>query len=359
MSRIAPILIAFALVAGTHSARADNGATAQALFDDAKELANEGRYDLACPRFQESLKIDNGLGTEFHLADCWQHLGRTATAWSLFRDVETQAHALRQVARERIAHDRALALEPRVPKLVVVPRETVVTVGTKFPVANLNVQILRDGIELTRQEWNVPLPVDPGVHVVTLLAPTKRPWDTRVEVPGPGNDKIVTVYLPSLADVPDAIGPTTAVAATVTETGRVRPAQGVTEPMPPSVGEEPATANRGGAQRAIGWAFVGAGIAGGATGGYFTAQWLEERNPSSAQARNEASTSTILLGSSASALVIGTLLLATAPSSPPASPPAATTNAAHLEVVPVLGVARREVRGSSTPEGGISLRGAW
>ena len=357
MSRVPPLLIVSALVAGAHNARADNGQTAQALFDDAKELANEGRYDLACPRFQESLKLDNGLGTEFHLADCWQHLGRTATAWSLFRDVETQAHALRQPARERIAHDRALALEPRVPKLVVVPRETVVTVGTNFPVANLTVQILRDGIELTRDEWNVPVPVDPGVHVVTLLAPTKRRWDTRVDVPG--NQKIVTVYLPSLADVPDAIGPATPVAAGAKETGAERPALGVAEPMPPSVGEEPERANRGGAQRAIGWALVGASVAAVATGAYFGAQWLEERNPSSPQARDEANTSAILFGSSAASLVIGTLLLATAPS----SPPAATTKAAHVEVVPLLGVARREVAGFShattPPEGGISLRGAW
>src|SRR5579859_2492392 len=163
-------------------AQASEPATAQALFDEASQLMKEGRYDLACPKLQESQQLDNGLGTQFHLADCWQHVGRTASAWALFRDVESQAHALGQTARERVAHDRAAAIEPWLSKLVIAPRETVVSVGGRTPVANLSVAVRRDGVDVGREQWNVPIPVDPGVHVVALFAPTKAPWEKRVDV---------------------------------------------------------------------------------------------------------------------------------------------------------------------------------
>src|SRR5581483_5876986 len=74
-------------------ARAGDPAAAQALFDQAKDLASQGRHVEACQKLEESEKLDPGIGTEFHLADCWQHLGRTASAWAMFREVESKARA--------------------------------------------------------------------------------------------------------------------------------------------------------------------------------------------------------------------------------------------------------------------------
>ena len=33
-------------------------------------------------RFEESLRVDSAPGTKFNLADCYEHLGKLASAWS-------------------------------------------------------------------------------------------------------------------------------------------------------------------------------------------------------------------------------------------------------------------------------------
>src|ERR1017187_9987356 len=135
-----PFLFASLLLAST-AARAGDPAAAQALFDEAKQLMAQGRYIEACPKLEESQKNDAGLGTQFHLADCWQHLGRTASAWALFREVQSGARALGQTGRERVARDRALALEPWLSKIIIAPQDDAATPG---------LQIWRDGAQLGR-----------------------------------------------------------------------------------------------------------------------------------------------------------------------------------------------------------------
>ena len=41
----------------------------------------------------------HSIGTLFHFADCEDRLGKTATAWAAFREVEAEAKALGQTAR--------------------------------------------------------------------------------------------------------------------------------------------------------------------------------------------------------------------------------------------------------------------
>jgi len=45
-------------------------ATAQALFDQGKHLAAGGNFQEACSKFEESQRLDPGIGTQFHLASC-------------------------------------------------------------------------------------------------------------------------------------------------------------------------------------------------------------------------------------------------------------------------------------------------
>jgi len=72
-----------------------------------------GRYDEACPRFEKSVEVDAGLGTEFNLADCWERIGLRAKARTLFLEVAEKAHAVGQVDREQAARARAAALLPK------------------------------------------------------------------------------------------------------------------------------------------------------------------------------------------------------------------------------------------------------
>jgi hypothetical protein len=363
-------------------ARANDPAAAQALFDEAKQLASSGHYTEACGKFDESQKADPGLGTEFHLADCWQHIGRTASAWSLFRQIESEAHARGEASRERVAHDRATALEPFVSKLAIVPKGA-------LPPEGLTVR--RDGVEIGREQWGVPVPVDPGPHTVSIATPGKQPWGTGVDVPD--NGRVFTMDLPPLADIPDVPGvavasvvraPTPApVPVPAPATGGYPPAafgappprpavptMGVTSAMPEGVSpvspEIPSVENRGVAQRAVGWALVGAGIAGLGAGAYFTVQWMNDRSDSNPhcngnlcdaqgfQLRHDATSqgraAIIAGGSGLAGLVIGSVVIATAPTPRIVSSHIArATGIEQIRLVPVVGL----------HEGGLGLAGNW
>ena len=76
--------------AGASDSPADKAA-AQSLFEQAKRLMNEGNYAEACPKLEESQMLDKGMGTQFHLASCYEQIGRTASAWALFVEVAAAA----------------------------------------------------------------------------------------------------------------------------------------------------------------------------------------------------------------------------------------------------------------------------
>jgi len=169
-------------------------AAAEALFDDAKRLMEEQRYAEACPKLEESQELDAGVGTLLNLADCLEHLGRTASAWSEFRRAASAARAKGQSDREAIARERAEKLEPKLARLVITPHSS-------DAIASLDVR--RDGETIGRALWGTPIPVDPGEHVVEARAPGKRLFRAIVEVPKDEGARLVT-SIPKLEDAPDA-----------------------------------------------------------------------------------------------------------------------------------------------------------
>src|SRR6476620_2846381 len=70
----------------------DARAAAQALFDSARTLMAQGNFNDACPKLEESQRLDPGVGTQFNLAVCYEAIGRNASAWSLFLEVAASAH---------------------------------------------------------------------------------------------------------------------------------------------------------------------------------------------------------------------------------------------------------------------------
>jgi serine/threonine-protein kinase len=355
------MFLALSLLAAGRQAKASDPAAAQVLFDEAKRLMSAGRYDEACPKLQESQKLDAGMGTQFHLADCWQHVGRTASAWALFREVESEAHALGNQGRERVARDRATALRPFLSKLVIVARDPHGGASTG------DLDVRRDGVSVGRGQWGMAVPVDPGPHVVTMVAPNKRPWQTNVDVPP--NGKTITISLPALADVPDAqLLPAPAPSPLPTPKAKPAPAssstrdRGVTSEMPPPPRYEgtPEVESRGGAQRAFGWFFVGGGVVGIAVSAYFGAKWIDDRNaqvahcpdnrcdPVGVNLRNDghqqAMTAAVTISAGAASLVLGSVLVASAP-----GPRVVAKNGATVEVAPI----------AALTQAGLTVRGAW
>jgi hypothetical protein len=49
---------------------------AERLFAEASALVAAGKYAEACPRFEESERLDGALGTHYNLALCFEKIGK-------------------------------------------------------------------------------------------------------------------------------------------------------------------------------------------------------------------------------------------------------------------------------------------
>lgn len=143
----------------TLAAEPADDSRAEGLFNAAKQLQNAGQLADACPMFAESQRLAAGVGVTLHLANCYEHTGKPASAWAQFRQAEALARARGDEKRAGLAHVRAQALEAKVNRLTVV-------ITAAAPQDDR--RVLVDGAPLPPERWNVSLAVDPGDHVVTL-----------------------------------------------------------------------------------------------------------------------------------------------------------------------------------------------
>ncbi|GAC1569007.1 MAG: hypothetical protein NVS3B20_22260 [Polyangiales bacterium] len=150
----------------------DAKAAAEALFKEGMSLASKGRYAEACPKLEESQRLDASLGTEYYLADCHEHVGRTASAWAGFLEVAAKAKALGQTSKETKARRRASALEPRLSKLTV----KVATPGAP------GLEVSRGKVVVGLGQWGVAIPLDPGTYTLTARADGKQTWTKHVVI---------------------------------------------------------------------------------------------------------------------------------------------------------------------------------
>src|SRR5262245_40177202 len=111
--RLAVCLIATATLLPCRGAVAQDEAAARALFDEARRLKGRGEYDKACPKFEAATKLYGGSGLLLNLGDCYEHLGRTASAWTTFGEAASTAARLGRADDEKEAKKRQTALEAR------------------------------------------------------------------------------------------------------------------------------------------------------------------------------------------------------------------------------------------------------
>jgi hypothetical protein len=164
MRRSIGVIVVAAAIFGSTTAQAQSKedlANADALFNAAKAMLDAGQYADACGKFAESKRLAPGLGVTLYLADCYERIGRTASAWTEFKAAEGLARA-RNDQRAEVARGRAQALEPKLDRLTVVVGPTVPRVGLR---------VLRDGAPVSPEEWGLAVAVDPGDHVVIASAP--------------------------------------------------------------------------------------------------------------------------------------------------------------------------------------------
>lgn len=228
------VALLFALaVAGDGRAEptAEDKAAAESLFREALKLTKLNKYPEACPKLEASNKLDPAVGTLFNLGDCYEHTGRTASAWSSFGEARRLAERMND-KRAKDAAEREKALEPRLAKLVVTAQDR-----------PEGMVIRRDSKVVDAALLGSEVPVDPGKHTIEAEAPGREPWSTTVDVPdAPG---AVKVTIPPLAAVRAA-------------------ATGTVQPDP----EAPPPSGMSG-QRVAGLAVAGVGVAGLVVGGVF------------------------------------------------------------------------------------------
>jgi hypothetical protein len=133
-----------------------------------------GSFASACPKLAASQRLDPALGTLLNLALCYEQNGQTAHAWLTYREAAGVAHTSGERDRETLALDAAASLAPRVPKLTirVEPNQSGVT-------------IMSDGQILPPAAFGTPVPVDPGEHVISASVLGQNAYSRRVSsLPG-------------------------------------------------------------------------------------------------------------------------------------------------------------------------------
>jgi hypothetical protein len=163
---------------------ADDSAAAQSLFDQAKKEMAAHDYAEACPKLEESLRLQEAIGTMLNLADCYERAGKLASAWSKYLEVASKARAAGQAARARIGRDRAAALAPKLSSLVVDVS------GVTHPDG---LEVRRDGTVVGSAEWGVAIHADAGTHTIEASAPGRKPWSQTVVVADGATTARVTV----------------------------------------------------------------------------------------------------------------------------------------------------------------------
>ncbi len=189
--RLSWIGVSVVVLSSAAQAFGQDNAVADALFKKGVDAIAARNFEVACPAIAESNQLDPRPGTLFTLADCERQRGRIATAAKLFDDYLQLVAGMKPDQKKKHA-DRAkeaeaqkIALAKDIPTLtIVVPQG-----------APENAKVLLDGTERSAAERGIPLPMDPGEHVVEFDVPgaerTKKTITLKV-----GDKTVLDVEMP-------------------------------------------------------------------------------------------------------------------------------------------------------------------
>jgi hypothetical protein len=174
---------------------ASDAALAETLFREGRTLMSQKRYSEACPKLQESQRLDPSGGTLLNLAACHEAEGKLATAWVEYKDALAIARRDHRTDREKVIRQKLKALEPRVPHLTVVVKRSAQVPG---------LALRRDEVQLAPPTWGVQMPVDPGTHTLVATAPGRKLWETSVTLVPGGSVRVEVPEMPAESVTPAA-----------------------------------------------------------------------------------------------------------------------------------------------------------
>lgn len=272
---------AFAVVAAlafvATPARAQEG-TPQAQFDYGLAEMEAGRFATGCPALAESYRLDPHPGVLFTLAECenkWGKLASALTHYEAYLDLyarmrdDEKAH---QRGRDRVSAAQRDRLRAAVPELsVALP-----------PVAAAGTTVTCDGVPVGAPSLGVPLPVDPGEHVIVAHTPDGVLHEMRVRV-APGDHRAVVADVTTPPPPPARVAP-------------AGPSSAPASPAPPA----PAPATRTAA-----WIAGGIGLAGLVAGGVAGGVVMGDRSTIDAQCHADRTCSSSGLSAASQARTFG------------------------------------------------------
>jgi hypothetical protein len=221
LGRLALVAIVVGVMLQAIPAAAQNKGAAQVLFEAGRRAAADGDYVTACQKFEESNRMEPAIGTLLNLGNCEEQQGHWATSWLRYTEALTKLAP--EDKRYVFAKGKADALEPKIPRLVILLDESVPP-GTT---------VSRNGSPLT-VAFGSPMRLDPGKYTIRVEAPEHRPATYEV-VLFEGDEERLSVA----------------------------PGERIRQEPPPGQRISPVETRKANTRRTLGYAFGGAGAAAG------------------------------------------------------------------------------------------------
>ncbi len=218
------------------------------LFDKGRKLARDGRCQEAIPVLFESVRFAEGVGPLLNLGNCYETLGKSASAHRWFLRAQEVAASRDDLKRRDEAAGRAKAIEKDIPTLVLhIPASL-----------GMTTEVHVDGETWPRDRWETAVPIDPGMHEIEILTASHPKQMAQVSLRAKGDRLEWTASVPAL---PKGPAPTSSLAARMA--------------FPPTRDPEredtwkASSAPQSSTSRTLGVVAGGVGIAGLATGAIF------------------------------------------------------------------------------------------
>ena len=195
----APLLPVALLLAVSSVARADStpaSGAAELLDAQGTALMQAHRYAEACPKLAESARIGPGTGVLLRLALCYEQSGKTASAWSAYREAAGRARNTGDRSLSDLAERHEAELSARLPKLVV--RLS----SSSSAVEDGGLALTLDDAPFASSAIGAEVPIDPGAHTVRLVAPGRPPISRSFDVPAGRGTTDVQLDLPAASREP-------------------------------------------------------------------------------------------------------------------------------------------------------------
>lgn len=208
------------------AALAEGGNTsAQLLFEQGRALLEVGNVEEACPKLEQSVRLEVATGALLALAMCHEQAGKLATAWAEYESVVKRAAAAGQAEREQWARERVNTLRPLLSTLNI----QIAAELARVP----GLQVWRDESLVAPQWWNVAVPLDGGTYRLKVTAPAHEPWEVTVTVRQQGDTHRLEVPLISPIKVTDTLSPLPSSPAAARITPPDPSLRGEVVPVPP------------------------------------------------------------------------------------------------------------------------------